>query len=230
MTTANMIEFRLSTALCSVEAKVVDSFRTAVLATAANLLPLPGGALVRLQAIRLRGGTLKSATTVTIGLGLIWLGVATGAASIAFAHGVDGVFRNAGYVLACFSSVAGVVLIGRLSGWDLRLVVGSIGVEVLTVAITVFKLVLVGNALHTSIQPDQAALLGVAPVVSTLVAVFPAGLGLREVLAATLGPVGGVPADISFIIVAVDRVVGMVVHGGLALVVMLLSQERHARR
>ncbi len=62
--------------------------RTVVLATAANLLPIPAGAVIRVQVLRKAGSTTTGAATVTLAAAAIWIGVSLVLAGAVVATGI----------------------------------------------------------------------------------------------------------------------------------------------
>ncbi len=55
---------------------------------------------------------------------------------------------------------------------------------------------------------------------------FPGGLGLRELLSASLGPLIGLSATVGFLAAALDRLVDVVVYGPLAIAVGISERRR----
>jgi uncharacterized membrane protein YbhN (UPF0104 family) len=66
----------------------------------------------------------------------------------------------------------------------------------------------------------QALALSLAGSLGSAVGFLPAGLGVREVLAAGIGPLVGLPAAVSLVATAVDRVLGLVVLAAIAAVLV----------
>ena len=215
---ANALEFQLSARLLEGRVTFSASIKVAVLSTAANLLPIPGGALVRVQALKRSGHGYGVATYATGILAGSWVGVAallTGVVLLAF-----------GYLAAGAAwTVAGATILGMVfalatrrirSGRRLWFMFAVLGVELLSVGVSGLRLFLVLIALGEAASLPGAALLAFASVAAAAVGIFPGGLGLREVLAATLIPIAGIPAAAGFVASAIDRVLGLLVHAPLA--------------
>jgi hypothetical protein len=62
--------------------------------------------------------------------------------------------------------------------------------------------------------------LTIATAAASAVGILPGGLGLREVLAAALAPLVGLPAAVALFAVSVDRIIGLT---GLALMTGILT-------
>ena len=72
----NAIEFTLSAKLLGKRIPFFTAVETTVVGSAANMLPLPGGTMVRIAALKSAGSTYRHGTTVTLLIGLLWLSIA----------------------------------------------------------------------------------------------------------------------------------------------------------
>ena len=72
----NGAEYALSARAFGGRVTLRDATRISVLSTAANLLPIPGAAIVKTRALQKRGAGLRIAATLTIAIGIVWVGVA----------------------------------------------------------------------------------------------------------------------------------------------------------
>lgn len=211
MTLANAEEYRVSARLVGVEVRRATALRISILATAANLLPLPGGPLVRIKALIDDGSRTRRAIQSTALMGAAWL-----ATSLIIA----GVFGGLRAGLAVSLVVPGLLL-ALVCVYLIRGILGPVGwdgagwivaVEVGATLATGLRLLLVARALGFAIG-SGALVLGIAPVLAALVVVVPAGLGVREGVASLAAPAIGLSAASGFLIAAVDRLAGMAVHG-----------------
>src|ERR1700759_3080424 len=73
---ANAAEFRYMGLINGHRIGWLDSVRLTVAASAANLLPLPGGVVIRTAALRQRGSSYRRALAANGVAGLIWIGCA----------------------------------------------------------------------------------------------------------------------------------------------------------
>lgn len=71
----NGYEYLVTARLSGVKVGLLAAVRIAIYGTAANLLPLPGASLVRIEAMRRSGVSLRRGTTVTAAVGLAWLAI-----------------------------------------------------------------------------------------------------------------------------------------------------------
>jgi hypothetical protein len=224
---ANALEYRLSGRILGVELTLAASIKVAVVATAANLLPIPGGALVRVQALRQEGQGYRAAGVATGLLGIAWIGLSASVAGVLLllsAGHVAGVLLCSGGALSLFLSAAFASRQrAELRVW--RVLVSVLVVEGMSVAASIVRLYLVLAALGELPTWEGAAMLALSGVIAAVVGIFPGGLGLREVLATILGPIGGVQAAAGFLASAVDRIIGLAVHAPLALIVAARTES-----
>jgi hypothetical protein len=181
----------------------------AVAGTAANLLPIPGAALVRIEALTASGATGRSAARATIAIGTIWIALSSILAGILLL----GVTAVAGAIALSVGVAAGVTARiltrrGTSARWTLRVVT----IEAGALAITALRLWAIAAALGVELQLRAAAIMAVSYAVSSAVGFFPGGLGLREAVSSGLGTLAGAPRSVGFVLSAVDRVVGLFVH------------------
>lgn len=203
----------------------LESCRIVILATAANLLPIPGAAIVRIQALRIRGASGAAATGMNLAAATGWLGsglVVAGLALLPFA-GVA-----AGVALLC--GAGGVVATGLLVRWALRgaaaprvraASVALLAVELLITVLHGVRLLAVLVALQVDLGLLQALVIGLSAPLSAAAGVFPSGLGLAEGLSALLAPLVALPAAAGFAATALNRVVGLAVTAPLAVLLGL---------
>ena len=218
----NAWEYRVTAGLVGHEVPPTDAARISVLSTAANLLPIPGAVLVRSRALRQRGTGMGSALAITTAIGVAWVGV-----TAVLAGGLQLVSGEP--PLGAAVLVAGlVVLVGagllaaRARGVPLRRreVLTVLLVEVVAVLVAAGRLQVALWGLGYSPGADQSLSLSLAGSLGSAVGFLPAGLGVREVLAAGIGPIVGLPAAVSLVATAVDRVLGLVVLAGITAVLV----------
>jgi hypothetical protein len=223
----NAAEFAVSAWFLSVRPGVADSLRVSILASAANVMPVPGAALVRTQALKRLGLGYRKAISATAVIGLAW--VATGA-----------LVAGALLVPAGETALGAVTLVAGVVGWAVAVAllvtqVGALGarralprivaVEIASVGAGVVRTWVVLRALGFDAGAAEAAALAAAGIVASAAGIFPGGIGLREALSAGVGAIVGLPAAAGALMAAVDRVVGYVVLALCSAVV--LATTRH---
>jgi hypothetical protein len=208
-----------------------DALEAVVLATAANLLPLPGAALVRVQALRIRGAGTVAATVVQLAAAIAWLGVGLVLAGVALLAVPDTVLAGlpvGGGVLVLLVLVSGLVACGvswatvaraalpdrTIGAWS-ALVAVEAGLTLLHGA----RLLLVLLALGVDLAYDQALVVAVSAPLSAATGIMPAGLGVAEAIAAVLAHLVALPAAAGVAATGLNRVLGLAMIAPLAAVV-----------
>jgi uncharacterized membrane protein YbhN (UPF0104 family) len=219
----NAWEYRVTARLLGHRIPAPDAARVSVLSTAANLLPIPGAVLVRSRALHQRGTGMGSALSVTTAMGVAWVGVTAvlaGALQLVMGKPPLGAAVLIGGLVVL--ALAGL-LAARTRGVVLRRAdIGTVLlVEVVAVLVAASRLQLALWGLGYSPGVDQSLSLSLAGSLGSAVGFLPAGLGVREVLAAGIGPIVGLPAAVSLVATAVDRVLGLVVLAGITAVLVV---------
>lgn len=214
---ANTLEYRHSALAVATRVPLLDASRVAILATAANLLPLPGGVLVRIAALRRSGVGTGQATGVTAVVGIVWVAVALVVAGIALATtrmALGGVLAVVGVVIV----VVATTWAHRLPGLPrpIRWMAMLLAIELGSVLASALRLSLALAALGMGFSVRDGGVLAISGVISNSVGLIPAGLGLKEAITAGLATLLALPAGIGFVVSVLDRAVGLVGHGLLA--------------
>ena len=160
------------------------------------------------------GSNYRKSLAVLGGIGVIWLattGVLAAAAlivagynvAIGLAFGLGGVLAGAGRLRSS----------GSRSGRDdaMKWFVRFVLIEIASVGVFAvrFTLVLEGLGFHASWS--QTFTLTIATAAASAVGILPAGLGVRELLAAALAPLVNLKPAVALFAVSVDRIIGLVV-------------------
>lgn len=233
----NAAEYAVSARILGHRVPLRDAMSVTVMATAANLLPIPGSTLVRVQGLRQQGSGYGRATAVTVAIGAAWVGVSAALAGVWLLAGrvagsaVDWL-SIAGFGLGGLAVLATVpLLIGRsdLDAAGVRRWTGGLVVlELASVSSAVLRLVLVLEALGAGGGLTAAVVLSVSAALASAAGVFPGGLGLREALAGAFAPLVGLSFAAGFAASAVNRVIGMIVH--IPVAGLMVAAQRRRRR
>jgi uncharacterized membrane protein YbhN (UPF0104 family) len=226
----NSLEYHLMGKLVDHKVGAWDAMRVTVVASAANLLPIPGAAVVRMQGLRKGGARVSHALNATAVIGLGWLGmtaVIAGAVEVTARPWFTLAFVGSGVALL----IGAWLLVARSRGaiYATRTLGRLAAIETGFVLVSGLKLFLTAHALHLHCSPAQGISLTSAAVVASAAGLLPGGLGLREALAAALAPAIGMPAAVGLVITAIDRIVSLVALAILATVVIGLDRWRLAR-
>ena len=204
----NGAEFAVSAAILGTPLAATEAFRVSVIASAANLFPLPAAALVHTRALHQKGHGYRRSFAITIAVGVSWVSMAfvlTGLTLLRRESLLGGVLASigaAGWALTLLLLSSGRIRIEALRALRLILLV-----EVGSVGCTALRLFVVLQILGVRPTLAQAFALALAAVVAGAVSIFPAGLGLREALSAAIALLVGLPASVGLLAAALDRVV-----------------------
>jgi len=195
------------------------TMRVAGTAAIANLLPLPGSMLVTVRSLSEDGASYRDAISSGAIPGLAWLaitGVIGGAAiAVAGSPATGAIVATGGVAVGI-----GVTLMFRSAApptGRARLASAIIAVELGWLATSALRLWLASEALGQHIDLSQALALSVAGAVTVAVGFLPGGLGLRELLVASLSPLIGIPFSTGVLMASVDRLVWLAFLAGVAI-------------
>jgi uncharacterized membrane protein YbhN (UPF0104 family) len=223
----NTLEFMLTGRLIGKAIPLPRALEITIIGTAANMLPLPGSTLTRLASLTAGGAPLKEATTAVLLVAAVWPGVAfvfSGLSILsATAHLVGMVFLVAGLVVLC-AIVLGVVR-GRLR---LRWTLAAIGVKLAMVATDAARLLVCFFALGIDSTFAQASALTLSALVGSAVSIVPAGLGVREAVAAALSPIVGLSAAAGFLAATINRLLALAALAPLAMLLAIRARVQEA--
>jgi len=187
------------------EAALVSSF-----GSLSNFLPIPGSILVRGGALISRGATVKqSAGSITLAA-LLWIGLAGLLTGLALA--VQGAALGWPAILLC--GLLSIAALGRLAlQGNASLAAAFLLQRTAMLSITVFRFWLGFQAVNVSANLVESATFAVASVFGAIVAIVPAGLAVSEAMAAALAGFTVLSPATAFIVVALNRLVGLLVDG-----------------
>lgn len=218
----NALVFLITARVGSVRMNTGRALVVTIMSTAANLLPLPGGAAVRTIALASDGIGYKRAVALTLLVGMAWLGIAAAIASAGFFFLELHVY---GFIAALLASVGATIALSGLRGFNNADVIhlGALASAQFGLAITGgLRLYFCFQALGEVAAFDQILVLLFAPVASAFVGTAPAGLGLTELTAAGLAALVGVAPAAAFVAAALNRITGLMVITPIALLMNFL--------
>ena len=195
-----------------------------ILGSAANMLPIPGAAIVRISALSAGGARLRDSGAVTFAIALIWAGIAfllAGTALLASAPLVAPSVQLFGFV-----ALAGAAIWLRKLGSTWTTVMFLALVKIALVGLSIVRIQLCLLAIGMNATFAQSTVFGISSLLGSAVSIVPAGLGIRELASAVLAPVVGIEASSAFIATALDRLIGVVVLFLLTLGLTLYRRKR----
>jgi Lysylphosphatidylglycerol synthase TM region len=226
------VEYTASAAVLGHRVRLRDSLPIALYARAANLLPIPGAALVRMQALKRAGSSYGRAASATMATALFWMAGALlvgGGVLAAYRPLIALGFVAAGCVTVGMAHVAVRSIVTRREdaapGEALRRSALLLVVEVSMVVIrgVLFWFVMIGFDIGGSFQ--GAMVLPVAVVLASAIGFFPAGLGVREVISAGLAGMVGDTASSGALASGLDRLVSLPVMAVIALALAITGHR-----
>lgn len=213
--TLNGLELHLTGRLVGTQFGAAQSLRIAVVSGAANMLPLPGGALVRMAAMKGAGARYRDGGVAILAVAIIWIGVAFPYAAVWM--------LPYSWPLAAALLAFGVPALG-LGYWLAGHVTGNwwsasalVCLKLILTVLEVTRLFLCFWALNISTGFAEASVLAAAGVTGAAVSIVPAGLGVREAVSAGLASFVGLSAAAGFLAPALDRLLVLAVLAPLAL-------------
>ena len=201
--------YRVSGFIAGVRLRRQFALEVCVLGAAASILPLPGGSIARIAGISRAGGTVKGGTFSTAVVFAMWASV------ISVYSGIFLLFFHSflfGTVVTGLSSVIAIILfitMVRYSG--LYVAVAITLLNVVIAFVEAIRLYLCFTALDHLANFSQASAVAISIPLSAFAAFVPAGLGVREALAALLSPLVDLSPAIGFIAAGLNRLFGLAV-------------------
>lgn len=223
----NCIEFMLSVRLTGSHIDFKNAMETTVIGSAANLLPIPGSALVKVARMKALGVSYRHGLSMTALTAVVWLGT-----SFLYAGGwlfatdlkpwVPLVVSGAGAV----GLMVAVGAAGRVYGrWGT--IVLMVLVRLLLVVVDAMRLLLAAWALSLSATFLQTSVLSASSFLGATVSIVPAGLGIRELFAAAIGPAVGVSVGVAYLVTALNRIAGLALVAPIAVALGLIKKNRN---
>ena len=220
----NAWETRLSASLIGGHFTWAQALRISTLASAANLLPLPGGAMVRIASLTKGGARLGDASAVTVALALAWLG-------LSFLW-PGGWLTAAGYYWISLPFLAvGAVASAASMFWLTRISKSRTGIaevvilKAVTVAASMIRMAWALAALGVVADTTALSVFAVSSVSGAAVSIIPAGLGVNEMVAAAVATVVAIPPTTAFLAAAIMRAINLALQTILALVLTVTADR-----
>lgn len=205
----NALEFQLMGRYVGVHIRLGPALVTTLLASAANMLPLPGGVLTRMATLKGHGTGLKAGARINLLFALLWV-----AASLCYSGVWLVIIGPTGIGVAFVCAGAAMALAGgaiaRNRGGDVGVLQRALSLRLLMSAGENVALFWAFLAVGLGIPFGKAALFGLSSVLGSAVSIVPAGLGVREGAAALLALLVDVPPANAFLAIAGMRLLLMI--------------------
>jgi len=189
-------------------------FRTAFIATVygriAEVLPIPGAAMVRGATLMHSGAKMGETVAIMVWSSLLSLAMVGLCASVPLIAAVPA----AGWLLAFGSAMATLVASAWLFMHSNAGVFGTmIAVRIANIGLSVGRFWACFAAIGFGLPVAQSAVFVVAGSVTTYVGIVPGGLGISEFLSAGLALLVEVDPSVAFLAAAVNRLLGLSMSG-----------------
>jgi len=216
----NAAQFRVTALLIGVQMPWRRAAAVSVLSTAANMLPLPGGSIVRIAALKTTSNSSLNATGVTVLAAGNWLGVSMVIAGTALAYKGQASAALALLLAGLCCSAIVAALLGAFGAISITARFANLcGVQVITTGLGALRLVLSFDALGEVVSFSDSLVLSLSAVIAALIGVAPGGIGVVEGIAAAIASTIGLSAAAAFVAATINRVASLLVIGPLALVI-----------
>jgi hypothetical protein len=214
----NAAEFRLIASTAGSPFGWRDALNTTVVASLANLLPVPGAVAVRTTALMRRGASLRRAGEANVLAAVLWALVGVLVAGVAALVSADGGWVAALVSVAAVVGVPVVALrVARLA--DVRVAQRLVAIEAATVLVSGLRIFLAVRVLRLAWSFGESVVVSFGQVLAALIGFVPGGLGVRELLAGGMASVIGSDTDVAIAATVVDRAAAQV---GMVLVLLVL--------
>ena len=189
----------------------------------AELLPLPGGAVVRAGALVRAGASLGRSSALVVLTAILWLALAMVMAALTLLP----LSFTLALPLLVIGSLASVAIVAWL--WSTAgpaIVLQTLVHRMFGILLTALRLNFAFAALHISTGFTGTFPFVLAILLGSASSIAPAGLGISEALAALAATVTAIPPAIAFLAVGIDRIFCLAGCG----IVVLISQIGARRR
>lgn len=224
----NSLEYRLQARIVDLDVAPIRAIRVSILATASNMLPIPGSILVRTSSLIDHAGA-KRASGTSVSIGLVWLGVTLVPAALAIS-------LTSGLAFGLLLGVVGIVVlsagcfsIARMTTTWRSLLARLLVVEATTVAIAGVRFWLVLRSVGFRADLEQLVPLTMAGALASASGFLPAGIGVRESAAAGIAAIVDIPPAIGYVAAAGDTLATVIVIAVLAGLLVLIPRLRRPR-
>ena len=233
MMALNTLEYMVMARLLGVSVEFGEAFPISVVATAANLLPIPGAALVRSRALHDRGSSYRSAFSSAGIAGGAWIACTFLMGGLLLSNADSRAFSTilllvgaGGLALVYLGIRAFLTDKGRATSFLFSFIV----IEVCSVLVMGLRFYLVLRALRIETSYGAMVALTVSVVSASAVGILPGGLGVRELIAAAIAPLVGLSSAAGVLVTVAERVVSLAFSAGIALFVTVRARGAGVHR
>lgn len=217
---------RLLARCAGVEMSWATGYRASALAVVAEVLPLPGGAMVRAGALIQAGSKLASSTLLVTGTAILWIALAACGAGLALAA-----FGNpGGWAIALGGSACAVAILiwlNRLAGPGVMLM--TLFHRLVGLLLIAIRLQLSFAAVRFAVDLGGTMPFAFASIAGSASALVPGGLGISELLAALIAQATPIDPGAGLLAVTFNRLIGLAASAVICSAIMLPAVLRRSR-
>lgn len=183
---------------------LVSGIRISVFAQVAELLPIPGGAIVRTAALMKGGGGGLQSTGIVLAFALLWIALAAVGGGVALMG-----HAYFGETLLATGAIAGLLInlwLGIKFGWAVALSASVL--RALGLGLVVIRMVIAFAVLDQALDWADAFGFAFGVILGSAASILPAGLGIGESISALVAIPLAVDPAAAFLAVAISRLVG----------------------
>lgn len=209
----NAAEFMVLGYVVGGRVHVAQAVRVTLIGSAANILPIPGSTLVRIQALAAAKARYRDAVTASVVLGLLSVSASLLLAGVVNSL-ADPTVTSATVAAIGIATVFGSLMMMRVvsvKGARGRLGLAALALELVYAGFSSLRLWLIMVGLGLDVSLPAAFALTATGFVATAVGFFPAGLGIREALLGAVSPLVGIPVAVGVAAAVVERIFWFVV-------------------
>lgn len=222
-----IIEFQIHAKLQGKSLSFLEALETITLASTTDLLPLPGGILVKISRLRSLDISWKDSSTMTLLTAFIWLGAAI------MCCGIVMLLTYNVFFLALGISLFGILmtitcLYSLISLYKAPLYAFIIfGLKLMTVLLLGLRLVICFTAFDSTISYTDALILATSKPASGLLFFLPTNIGVAEGMAAGIGHfILGLNAATTFLATLLNLALGLFTLTIMASIALLYTRNK----
>ncbi len=206
----NSAEYWLSAVFNNKRPSLRDSIEITIIARAANMLPLPGGTIARVAALKSLGVSVKDGIGINLLLAFLWLGLSLIYSGVWMWSIVKSDYTIYFMSLGIFVLLPTTIYLFHRSR-DFKFIFLVVSTKTLSLIVDSAKIFLCFYALGITATFAQSSSLAVSGVLGSAVSIVPAGLGVREAVASLLASMVGLSLSSGFLAVALNRILSMTI-------------------
>lgn len=196
--------------------------KVSVFSNVAEMLPLPGGAIVRAAALIEAGSSKKLSAELVIAFSLLWIAVGGAGAGV--------VLIELGWpaIATLAASIASALAICCWLTWRFNLIVAvtAAALRIVGVALLALRLMLAFTVIGMGVAWFDSASFAFATILGSAASIAPAGLGISEALSSLIAHLVDVAPAAAFLATALNRLLGLAVNISAAVAYTMIDRLR----